>query len=188
MVLAGRTKLRVSKSFFRGISFCICWISKQTQPQNQKKNIKTYSSILAIVNHRNWLDDSPPLNKIPARWSSGYAFVSGAGGLRFKSRAVQIRHNVPTGRHRCNISSRGFVLPVRNDAEMGSRKLTTRFGVIPQISWKIWFVISLCQDAEATNKYRTSVPYFVHVLLQLVIFMTKQKIFRQILEWIIIYS
>ena len=26
------------------------------------KNIKNYSSILAIVNHRNWLDDSPPLN------------------------------------------------------------------------------------------------------------------------------
>ena len=27
-----------------------------------KKNIKNYySSILAIVNHRNWLDDSPPL-------------------------------------------------------------------------------------------------------------------------------
>ena len=25
------------------------------------KNIKNYSSILAIVNHRNWLDDSPPL-------------------------------------------------------------------------------------------------------------------------------
>ena len=26
------------------------------------KNIKNYSSILAIINHRNWLDDSPPLN------------------------------------------------------------------------------------------------------------------------------
>ena len=24
------------------------------------KNIKNYSSILAIVNHWNWLDDSPP--------------------------------------------------------------------------------------------------------------------------------
>ena len=27
------------------------------------KNIKNYNSILAIVNHRNWLDDSPPLTK-----------------------------------------------------------------------------------------------------------------------------
>ena len=26
------------------------------------KHIKNYSLILAIVNHRNWLDDSPPLN------------------------------------------------------------------------------------------------------------------------------
>ena len=33
-------------------------MSLQTQPQNQNKN---YSSILAIINHRNWLDDSPPL-------------------------------------------------------------------------------------------------------------------------------
>ena len=30
-------------------------------PKIKTKNIKNYSSILAIVNHRNWLDDSPPL-------------------------------------------------------------------------------------------------------------------------------
>ena len=47
-------------------------------------------------------------------WSSGNAFVSGAGGLRFKSDAV-----LPTARHRCNISSKGAVLSGRNDAEMG---------------------------------------------------------------------
>ena len=63
VVLAGRTKLRVSKNFFRGISFCICWISLQPQPQNQTKNIKNYSSILDIVSHLNWLDDSPPLKE-----------------------------------------------------------------------------------------------------------------------------
>ena len=28
------------------------------------KNIKNYSSILAMVNHRNWLDDSPPLTSV----------------------------------------------------------------------------------------------------------------------------
>ena len=31
-------------------------------------------------------------------------------------------------------------------------------------------------------------PLVVHVLLQLVIFMTKQKSLRKIFEWIIIYS
>ena len=31
-------------------------------PKIKTKNIKNYSSILAIVNHRNWLDDLPPLN------------------------------------------------------------------------------------------------------------------------------
>ena len=33
----------------------------------------------------------------PASWSSGNAFVSGAGGLRFKSRAGQIKHSVANG-------------------------------------------------------------------------------------------
>ena len=31
---------------------------------------------------------------LPVSWSSGNAFVSGAGDLRFKSRAGQIRHRV----------------------------------------------------------------------------------------------
>ena len=133
MILAGRTKLKVSKNFFRGISFCICCNRSRSptkiflQPQShknffqviskQKKNglekifqpiykiltiqkivlsssrkqgnfrgpeasrprprtskcvleakdvfkdstFKNYSSILAIVNHRNWLDDSQSL-------------------------------------------------------------------------------------------------------------------------------
>ena len=33
----------------------------------------------------------------PASWSSGKAFVSGAGGLRFKSRVGQIGHSVANG-------------------------------------------------------------------------------------------
>ena len=33
------------------------------RPKIKTKNVKNYSSILAIVNHRNWLDDSPPLKK-----------------------------------------------------------------------------------------------------------------------------
>ena len=37
-------------------------------PKNKTKNIKNYSSILAIVNHWNWLDDSPPLKIVEAKW------------------------------------------------------------------------------------------------------------------------
>ena len=33
----------------------------------------------------------------PVNWSSGNAFVAGAGGLRFKFRAGQIGHNVANG-------------------------------------------------------------------------------------------
>ena len=34
---------------------------------------------------------------LPPSWSSGNAFVSGAGGLRFKSWAGQIGHSVANG-------------------------------------------------------------------------------------------
>ena len=43
--------------------------------------------------------------------SSGSAFVYGAGGLRFKFLAGQIRHSVPTACPRKDISSKGAVLP-----------------------------------------------------------------------------
>ena len=61
MVLAGRTKLRVSKNFFGGYLFVFVEYLCKRSPKIKTKNIKNYSSILAIVNHRNWLDDSPPL-------------------------------------------------------------------------------------------------------------------------------
>ena len=38
-------------------------------PKIKTKNIKNYNSVLAIVNHRNWLDDSPPL-MIESYWIS----------------------------------------------------------------------------------------------------------------------
>ena len=62
MVLSGRTKLRISKSFFGGYLFVFVEYLCKRSPKIKTKNIKNYSSILAIVNHRNWLDDSPPLN------------------------------------------------------------------------------------------------------------------------------
>ena len=63
MVLAGRSKLRVSKNFFSGghLFVFVEYLCKRS-PKIKTKNIKNYSSILAIVKHRNWLNDSPPLN------------------------------------------------------------------------------------------------------------------------------
>ena len=52
-------------------------------------------------------------------WSSGNAFVSGAGGLRFKSRAGQTEPVSSTIRHRRNIFFKEAVLPGCNDAEIG---------------------------------------------------------------------
>ena len=63
MPLAGRTKLRVSKIFFWGTFFVFVEYLCKRSPKTETKNIKNYSSILAIVNHRNWLDGSPPLTK-----------------------------------------------------------------------------------------------------------------------------
>ena len=62
VVLAGRTKLRVSKNFLLGNIFLYLLNIFATAPSKLKKNIKNYSSILAIVNHRNWLNDSLPLS------------------------------------------------------------------------------------------------------------------------------
>ena len=56
---------------------------------------------------------------LPVSWSSGKAFASGAGGLRFKSRGIKSDTVFGTTRHRCEVSSKGAVLPGRNDAEMG---------------------------------------------------------------------
>ena len=48
----------------------------------------------------NFFATAPPNGEqknLNASWSSGNAFVSGAGGLRFKSRTVQIGHSVANG-------------------------------------------------------------------------------------------
>ena len=59
--------------------------------------------------------------KLPVRWSSGNAYVSGAGGLRFKSRVRQIEHSVANGlpqlRHFLAVSC---VARKHNDAVMGT--------------------------------------------------------------------
>ena len=49
------------KLFSGGHLFVFVEYLCKRSPKIKAKNIKNYSSILAIVNHRNWLDDSPPL-------------------------------------------------------------------------------------------------------------------------------
>ena len=50
------------KVFSRGHLFVFDEYLCKRSPKIKTKNIKKYSLILAIVNHWNWLDDSPPLN------------------------------------------------------------------------------------------------------------------------------
>ena len=50
------------KTFFGGYLFVVVEYLCKRSPKIKTKNTKNYSSISAIVNHRNWLDDSPPLN------------------------------------------------------------------------------------------------------------------------------
>ena len=76
MVLAGRTKLRVSKKFFGGFLFVFVEYVCNRSPKIKTKTIKNYSSILAIVNHRNWLDDSAPLRQdILSRKFSSFFYI-----------------------------------------------------------------------------------------------------------------
>ena len=49
------------KTFFGGHLFVFVEYLCNRSSKIKTKNIKNYSSILAIVNHWNWLDDSPPL-------------------------------------------------------------------------------------------------------------------------------
>ena len=54
-------KFRVVKKFLQGIFLCICLISLQRSPKMRAKDFKNFISILAVVNHQNWLDASPHL-------------------------------------------------------------------------------------------------------------------------------
>ena len=59
----GKSKTQSFQKLFSGghLFVFVEYLCKRS-PKIKTKNIKKYSSILAIVNHRNWLDDSPPLN------------------------------------------------------------------------------------------------------------------------------
>ena len=49
------------KLFVGGYLFAFVEYLCNRSPKIETKNMKNYSSILATANHRNWLDDSPPL-------------------------------------------------------------------------------------------------------------------------------
>ena len=58
----GKSKTqRFQKLFVGGYLLVFVEYLCNRSPKIKTKNIKNYSSIFAIVNHRNWLDDSPPL-------------------------------------------------------------------------------------------------------------------------------
>ena len=61
MVLAEEQNSEFPKKFFGEYLFVFVEYLCNRSPKIKTKNIKNYSSILAIVNDRNWLDDSPPL-------------------------------------------------------------------------------------------------------------------------------
>ena len=58
------------------------------EPQNDADILKMWQCLVWSNTHFQIYDQS---------WSSGNAFVSEAGGLRFKSRAGQIEHSVANG-------------------------------------------------------------------------------------------
>ena len=81
-------------------------------------NLIYQSSKLVEQSSKNKLKHSNRILTRLVSWSSGNAFVSGAGGLRFKPQA-KFDPELPTARHRCDISSKEAVLLELNHAEMG---------------------------------------------------------------------
>ena len=72
------------KTFFGGYLFVFVEYLCNRSLKIKTKNIKNYSSILAIVNHRNWLDDSPPLSQKFSRESylKAVNHPANSGGLQ----------------------------------------------------------------------------------------------------------
>ena len=65
----GKNKTQSFQKLFWGYLFVFVEYLCNRSPKIKTKNIKNYSSMSAIVNHRNWLDDSPPLIQgLPSAW------------------------------------------------------------------------------------------------------------------------
>ena len=68
-----------------------------------------------------------------ASWSSGNAFVSKAGGLRFKALTGQIGHSVANGSPPLRHFFERYCVARAQWRGDGLRKLVTRFGVIQRV-------------------------------------------------------
>ena len=93
VILAGRTELRVSKNFFRGYLFVFVEYLSNRSPKIKTKNVINYNSILTIVNHRNWLDDSPPLRHI-AMWNIFVVLKPYLNEIAFYAKLLKSRFRV----------------------------------------------------------------------------------------------
>ena len=75
----------------------------------------------------------PDAGSSSRKFSSGNAFISGAGGLGFKSRTGQIGHSVASGSPPLwHFFERSSVARAQRRGN-GPRQLVTRFGVIQRI-------------------------------------------------------
>ena len=84
----GKIKTQSFQKLFSGghLFVFVEYVCKRS-PKIKTKNIKNYSSILAIVSHRNWLDDSPPLtNEV----DQNYTISDLKGNLIFSAKHVKI--------------------------------------------------------------------------------------------------
>ena len=100
---------------------CCCLTSPSRMTTKEKKVI-IFNTKISLVTH-DWAE----INE------EGNAFVSGEGGLRFKSRAGQIGHSVANG---SPLLQRFFEWICVTRAQWrgdGPRKLVTRFGVLQRV-------------------------------------------------------
>ena len=96
----------------------------------------------SITNFRIWYP-------LPVSWLSGNAFGSGAGSMRIKSRANQIGV-LPKARHRCNISSKGAVLPGTMTWRWASpTRYTLRRKTASIIKDLIWFPLPIFSNGKS---------------------------------------
>ena len=80
------------KLFVGGYLFVFVEYLCNCSPKIEIINMKTYSSILAIVNHRNWLDDSPPLIAL-LKPSAAYDFCGNCNVFLLEKKTSQLNYN-----------------------------------------------------------------------------------------------
>ena len=119
------------------------------------------------------LDLSSCIHILPYRWSSGNAFVSGAGGLRFKSRISHIEYSVASGSPPLRHFFFWSCVTRAHWRVDRFRKLITLMDVMPRVSrrfdfdfwhssvcfdcWSFWFI-----DDVSFGLYDNESWFFLH--------------------------